>query len=110
MWQMLASPSTYVRYAYGASCSTWNMTFIAWVIFSPTNELLSSWGIYLGLATNNVMEYSAVIKLMSEASTLGIHWLLSYPHSMPLHLLGDILLIRDKNVSIQSHEASIQVF
>jgi ribonuclease HI len=75
-WKMLTTSSTYIGYVDGASRSTRNIASIAWVIFSPTNELVSSGGIYLGPATNNIAEYSAVIKLMSEASTLGIHHLI----------------------------------
>jgi ribonuclease HI len=74
-WKMSTISSSYIRYADGASRSTQNIASVAWVIFSPTNELVSSGGIFLGPATNNIAEYSAVIELMSEASTLGIHHL-----------------------------------
>jgi hypothetical protein len=33
----------------------------AWVIFTPTGQLVSSGGSYLWEATNNVVEYSAII-------------------------------------------------
>ena len=69
-------PSTYINYADGASLYTQNLTFIAWVIFSPTNELVSSGGICISPTTNNIVEYSAIIKPMSKASTLGIHHLI----------------------------------
>jgi ribonuclease HI len=44
-----------------------------WVIFSPTDQLVSSGGICLGPATNNVVEYSVVIELMSKSISLNIH-------------------------------------
>jgi hypothetical protein len=71
--QMSSSSSVYVGYVDGASCSTQNIASTAWVIFSPTDELVSSGGVYLGPATNNIAEYSVVIELLSEALTLGIH-------------------------------------
>ena len=45
------------------------------MIFSPTNELVSSRGVYLGPAINNIVEYSVVVELLSEVLTLGIHHL-----------------------------------
>ena len=61
---MLNFSSTYIGYADGASHSTWNITSTSWVIFLPTNELVSLGGIYLGPSTNTIMEYSVVIELM----------------------------------------------
>jgi ribonuclease HI len=69
-------PSPYFGYADGASRTSWNIAFIAWVIISPTNDIVSSGGIYLGPAMNNVAEYNVVIELMTEASSLGIHHLI----------------------------------
>ena len=43
------------------------LTSTAWVLYSPTGELVSSGGILLGLSTNNLVEYHAVIGLMIEA-------------------------------------------
>jgi hypothetical protein len=42
------------------------------VIFTPGGQLLSSGGICLGEATNNVVEYSAVIELLRDALSHGI--------------------------------------
>ena len=74
MWQMSTIPSNYIGYVDGASQYTWNIVFASWVIFSPTNELVGSRGIFLGPTTNNVAD-SSVIELLTEASTLGIHHL-----------------------------------
>lgn len=63
----------YIGFADGASRSTQNIASAAWVIFSPTDELVSSEGICLGPATNKIARsYSVVIKLLSEALALGI--------------------------------------
>lgn len=72
---MLTIPSTYIGYEDAASRYSWNISCTSWVIFSPTNELVGSRGIFLGPTTNNTLEYSATIKLLNEASTLGIHHL-----------------------------------
>jgi ribonuclease HI len=49
---------------------------VSWVIISPTNDVVRSGGIYLGPAMNNVVEYSVIIELLTEASTLGIRHLI----------------------------------
>jgi ribonuclease HI len=72
-FHMSSSTSTYVGFSYSVIHSTWNISFAAWAIFSPTNEMVSSGGIYLGPTTNNNAEYSAIIKLLFEAIALNIH-------------------------------------
>ena len=56
----------------GASRYTQNLASITCVIYSPTDELLSSGGIYLGHATNNIVEYHAIIGLLTKAISLNI--------------------------------------
>jgi ribonuclease HI len=48
------------------------------VIFMPQGQLLSSGGICLGDATNNVVEYNAVIELLRDALSHGISHLRVY--------------------------------
>ena len=74
--QILSFPSPYFGYVDGASRTSLNIASIGWVIISPTNDIVSSRGIYLGPSTNTVAEYSFIIKLMTEASTLGIRHLI----------------------------------
>ena len=50
----------------------------AWVIFTPFGQLMSSGGICLGEATNNVVEYSAIIELLRDALSHGISHLRVY--------------------------------
>ena len=56
----------------GAFCSTRNLSSPTWAIYDPNSELIDLKGIYLGLTTNNIVEYGAVIELLSEAIALGI--------------------------------------
>jgi ribonuclease HI len=48
------------------------------VIFTPFGQLVSSGGICLGKATNNVVEYNAVIELLHDALSHGISCLWVY--------------------------------
>ena len=56
--------------------STRNLSSTAWVIYDPAGELIDLQGICLGQTTKNVVEYSAVIELLTKAIKLGIHALL----------------------------------
>ena len=56
----------------GASRHTWNLATTAWVLHYPSGQLLVSRGVYIGPASNNVEEYTAVVYLLSEAISLGV--------------------------------------
>ena len=62
----------YEGYTDGASRHTRNIASAAWILYSPTGLLVSSGGSFLGPATNNVAEYSAVVELLVVAVSLGI--------------------------------------
>jgi ribonuclease HI len=64
---MSSEPEVFIRYADGANWHTRRLASAAWVIGTPQGQLLSSIGIFLGDTTNNVIEYSAVIKLLHDA-------------------------------------------
>ncbi len=66
----------YEGYMDGASRHTRNITFAAWILYSPASGLVSSSGAFLGLATNNVAQYSVVIEILVEAISLGISGLI----------------------------------
>ena len=72
---MSESSLPYIGFADGASHSTQNLASSAWAIYAPTNELVSLQGVCLGHATNNIAEYSTVIKLLIDAISLGIRHL-----------------------------------
>eukprot|EP00253_Pinus_taeda_P021936 PITA_21936 len=63
---------TYIGFADGTCRSTRNISFAAWVIYSPSDELVSMHGVSLGRTTNNIAEFSAVIELLSESISFGI--------------------------------------
>ena len=71
-WQMSSIPQFYLGYADGANRSSRHAASIAWVIFNPSNVFVDVGGIFLGHATNNLVEYEVVIALMTNASALGV--------------------------------------
>jgi ribonuclease HI len=72
---MSESSLPYIGFADGASHSTRNLASSAWAIYAPTNELVYLQGLCLDRATNNIVEYSAVIELLVDAISLGIRHL-----------------------------------
>jgi ribonuclease HI len=61
----------FVGFVDGASRHTRNIASTTWVI-CQFDEVVSSRGICLGPTTNNMVEYHAVIGLLTQASSLGI--------------------------------------
>jgi hypothetical protein len=55
----------FIGFADDTSQHTRRFASASWVIFTPQGQLLSSRGICLGDATNNVAEYSIVIEFLS---------------------------------------------
>ena len=72
---MSESSLPHIGFTDGTSHSTHNLASVAWAIYAPTNELISLRGVCLDCATNNIAEYSAVIELLIDAISLGIHHL-----------------------------------
>ena len=72
---MSESSLPYIGFADGTSRSTQNLASITWAVYAPTNELVSSRGVCLGRATNNIAEYSVIIELFIDSISLGIHHL-----------------------------------
>ena len=62
----------FVGFADGASRHTCNLSSDAWVIYSPSRQLLASGATCLGPASNNVAEYRAIIELLWDAFSRGI--------------------------------------
>jgi ribonuclease HI len=56
----------YIGFTDGASRSTQNLASVAWAIYAPTDEIISLHGVCLGPATNNIVEYNAVIELLTD--------------------------------------------
>ena len=57
----------------GAFHHTLNITSVAWVLYSPAEDLVSSGAVCIGPATNNITEYEAVISLLTEATSQDVH-------------------------------------
>ena len=70
---MLTRSSVYVGFVDGASRHTQNSASAAWVIYTPTGQVLSSGGVCLWPSLNNDVEYSVVIELLCDAISHGIH-------------------------------------
>ena len=66
---------TFVGYADKASRRTRNLSSTAWAIFDPSGELVSFRGICIGQSMNNIIEYSALIELLSDTILHGIRQL-----------------------------------
>ena len=62
----------YVGFADGASRHTCNLASTAWVMYSPSGQLVVMGGTCLGPASNNVVEYRAIIELLWDALSCGI--------------------------------------
>ena len=69
---MSTDSSVYVGFVYGASRHTQNSASAAWVIYTPTGQVLSSRGVCLQPSLNNVAEYSVVIELLCDAISHGV--------------------------------------
>ena len=63
----------YVGFVDGASHHTQNSILVAWVIYTPMGQILSSGGVCLRPSSNNVAEYSAVIELLHDAISHVTH-------------------------------------
>ena len=66
------SSEWFIGFADGTSHHTCNLASAAWVIYSPSGQLVSSGGAFLGHATNNVAEYRAIIELLWDSLSCGI--------------------------------------
>jgi ribonuclease HI len=91
---MISTFSISFGFADGASRHTRNIASAAWVIYQ-FDEVVSSGGICLGPATNNMAEYHAVIGLLTHASSLGISRIIIYLDSqLVVYQLNRIYAIR----------------
>ena len=73
--QMEHTSDRYMGFADGASRWYPNLASAAWVIYSPSHELIHIDGICVGTTTNNQVEYDGVNGLLVAALQLGIHHL-----------------------------------
>ena len=69
---MSMESSSYIGFTDGASCNTQHLASVAWLIYTPMGQVFSSGGVRLRPSSNNVVEYSSVIKLLQDAILHGI--------------------------------------
>ena len=65
----------------GACRHTLNLASTTWVLYSPSNDLVSWGAICIGSTTNNIAEYQAVIGLLTEVASQYIHDLVVFMNS-----------------------------
>ena len=66
------SSERFVGFSDGFSRHTCNLASVAWVIYLPSGQLVSSGGACLGPASNNVAKYRAISELLWDALSHGI--------------------------------------
>ena len=59
--------TTFTGFVYGANDYTLNIASTTWVLYSPTYDLVILGGVCLGPSTNNLVEYHAMIGMLTEA-------------------------------------------
>ena len=59
-------------FADGAYYHTLNLASTAWVLYSQAEDLINSGAFCIGPATNNMVEYRAVIGLLTEAASQDV--------------------------------------
>ena len=65
----------------GACHHTLNLASAAWVLYSPSHDLVSLRAVCNGPATNNIVKYQEVIGLLTEAASRDIHDLVVFMDS-----------------------------
>jgi hypothetical protein len=85
---MSVSLLPYIGFVDGSSHSTKKLASVSWAIYAPTNELIRLHGVFLGHATNNIAEYSAIIELLTDVVSLGVlhHIVRIHSQLVVLHL------------------------
>ena len=68
-------------FADGAFRHTLNLALAAWVLYYPAHDLVISGAVFIGQDTNNIIEYQAVICLLTEASSQDVHNLVVFMDS-----------------------------
>ena len=69
LYHVLVMQMAFYGFADGACHHTLNLTLVAWVLYSPAEDLVSLGVVCIGPTTNNITEYEAVISLLNEATS-----------------------------------------
>ena len=96
---MAVDYSTVILYTDGACLGNPGKAAVAFVLYTPKHELIKEGGRFIGITTNNVAEYSALIYGMQEALKIGAKKLICYSDSELLvrQLKGEYR-VRNKNL------------
>ena len=70
--------TTFINFVDGANNYTLNLALTSWLLYSPTSDLVSLGGTYLGPSTNNLAEYQVVIILLMEALANDVRQIMVY--------------------------------
>ena len=73
--------TTFNGFTNGANRYTLNLASTAWVLYSPTGDLVSSRGVCLGPSTTNLAEYHAVIGLLTKSLSSDVREIRVYLES-----------------------------
>ena len=77
----------YVGFTDGSSHHTKKSASAAWVIYTPTSQVLYSGGVCLRPSSNNIVEYSSVTELLCDAILHGIQ-------SLEVHLDSQLVVLQ----------------
>ena len=89
-------------FANGTCHHTLNLASIAWVMYSPAHDLVSSGAVFIGPATNNIVEYEVVIGLLTDAASWDITWFVSF-HGLIVSVLSvEPSLYHQKSYTVMS--------
>ena len=73
LYHVLVMQMAFYGFADSAFHHTLNLASAAWVLYSLAEDLVSSGVVCIGLATNNITEYEAVIGILIEATSQDVH-------------------------------------
>ena len=69
---MSMESSFYIEFIDSASRHSQHLASTAWVIYTPTSQVLSSGGVCLRNSSNNVAKYTAIIELLRDVISHGV--------------------------------------
>ena len=72
LYHVLVMQMDFYGFVDGACHHTLNLTLVAWVLYSPAEDLVSSGAVCIGPATNNIIEYEAFISILTEAASQDV--------------------------------------
>ena len=77
--------TTFIGFTDGSNRYSMNIASTAWVLYSPTGDLVSSGGTCLGPSTKNLAEYHAVIGLLMQSLSNDVRPVRKKPWNLHHH-------------------------